>query len=147
MYIQLIKTDQYLKQIKEFISSETLKGFPCPFCRDNQVSMEKENDRGHGYPHSSLWLTDIRLSCKTCRRVENSIQISFNYTTKEIVNIYNIGTVLQLNEDLLLDISNETYTVFSRNNHYFKMSIPAIKINYSEINTLIEKIEIFSLFS
>jgi len=144
---EIIKNESKYKILKDFISFRTLKGYPCPFCRDDRFSLEKEDDKGSGIG-SDIWYTLIRIVCKTCRRVENYVTVETNFRTNEIVRIFCYRTVLQLNDDLYLDMDMETdkYTAYDHK-HKFKLELTPFPINYLKLKELTEKIEIMATFS
>lgn len=144
-YIELTKTERHLSKIMEFVSFKTLKGYPCPFCRDKEVKFEKCDDKGVGF-NSDIWLTEIRVSCKTCRRVENYIRVHSNFRENEIKKISLQRTSLQLSEELYLNMEGEEYTMHDQK-HKFKLVLPPFSINYLELDKLIEKFEIMRTFS
>lgn len=144
-YRELTTKEEYRKQIMDFVSFKTLKGYPCPFCRDKNVHLEKEDDKGFGF-NTDIWVTDIRVLCKTCRRVENYIRVESNFRNNVIVKITNPRTCLQLSDDLYLDMNNEVFKVYNQR-HTFKLEIPPFTINYLELDKLIDKIEIMGTFS
>ena len=144
-YIELIKNPTYMKKIGEFISYKTLKGHPCPFCRDKEVLLEKVDDRQVSM-QNNLWGTEIRVSCKTCRRVENYIQVVSDYIKKEIVKIILLKSYLHLTEEFYLKMEDGFFLVYDRC-HKFKLELPAFSINYLKMAQLIEKIELMEVFS
>lgn len=141
---EIIKNEKVFKALQDFVSFKTLKGYPCPFCRCKEVKFEKADESSSGFP-TQYMLTDIRVSCKTCRRVENYVRMKFSIPG-ELLKISNFRSVIQVGEDVFLDMEEEKYKLYDRH-HKFNYEVPPFSVNYLELDKLSEKIEIMSTFS
>jgi len=113
---EIIKTPDKFKAVYDFISYKTLKGYPCPFCRSKEIILEKSD-----YDHCERII--IRIVCKSCRRVENYIQIVCDVKTDQILKIRNVRTVLQVGDDVYLDMTDTIYKLYD-SKHKFKLDVP-----------------------
>lgn len=144
---EIIKNEAAYKRLRDFISFKTLKGYPCPFCRDKEVNLEKANEI-HNTPWSGkggVMATEIRVICKSCRRVENYVRMTFDIKTDEIIKISNFRTVLQVGEDVYLDMEEEKFKLYDHR-HKFNIEVPPFFVNYLELDKISEKIEIMAVF-
>lgn len=148
-YNEIIKNEIVFKRLKDFISFKTLKGHPCPFCRDKEVNFEKVQET-YNTPWASnarTMATDIRVICKSCRRVENYVRMTFDIKTNDLLKISNYRTVLQVGDEVYLDMEEgKNYKLYDQR-HRFDIEVPPFFVNYLELDKISAKIEIMAVFS
>jgi hypothetical protein len=145
---EIIKNEIAFKRLQDFISFKTLKGYPCPFCREKKVNFEKANEV-HNTPWSGkggVMATEIRVVCKSCRRVENYVRMTFDIKTDEILRVSNFRTTLQVGDGIYLDMEEgKKYKLYDQR-HKFDIEVPPFFVNYLELDKISEKIEIMAVF-
>lgn len=147
-YNEIIKHEPTFQKLKDFISFKTLKGYPCPFCRCKEVKFEKANEVYNSpWNGGKVMSTEIRVSCKSCRRVENYVRMTFNINNNELVKISNYRTTLQVGEEVYLDMEEgKNYKLYDQR-HRFDLEVPPFTVNYLELDKISEKIEIMAVFA
>ncbi len=142
-YNSILKHKKFRKQIDDFISFRTLRAFPCPFCHCTEVTYQKSDV-------DSYDKTDIRVTCKYCQRVENFLYAVIlpplqGTTDEATLRINNYRTCLFINDEVFLDVHDNKYVV-TDNKHRSKFELEPFCIDYSNINKLINKIEVLTVF-